>query len=63
MPPLGFIGACAAVAGTILAYLAFTALGLRANVALAFSLFGASLVGMLAFALKIAAEDKRRHVD
>jgi hypothetical protein len=63
MPPLPFIAACAAVACAVLAYLAFRALGLPANAALSFSLFGTFLGGMLLFAVFIAIEDKRRHVD
>jgi zinc transporter ZupT len=64
MPPLRFITACAAVVCAVLGYLCFTALGMRANAALAFSLFGTSLAGLLFFAYRaFVVEERRRHVD
>jgi hypothetical protein len=63
MPSLRFIVLCAAVAGAFLAYLLFAALRLPPNAALAFALFSIALLGMLAFAVRIAVQDKHRHVD
>jgi len=63
MPSLRFIVLCAAVAGAFLAYLLFAALRLPPNAALAFALFSISLLGIIAFAVRIAVKDKQHHGD
>jgi hypothetical protein len=54
---------CVAVLGVILAGGILTELHFPSNMAFAFSTFGASLVGMFAFAFRTAVEDKRHHHD
>lgn len=64
MPSLRFIVLCAAVAGAFVVYLLFAALHLAPNAALAFTLFSVCVIGMLAFAVRIAIKDKyHNHID
>jgi uncharacterized membrane-anchored protein len=63
MPSLRFIVLCAAVAGAFVLYLLFAAFRLPPNAAIAFTLFSISVIGMFAFAVRIAIKDKYHHVD
>jgi uncharacterized membrane-anchored protein len=61
MSSLRFIVLCATVAGALLIYLLFAAFRLPANQALAFTLFSVSVIGIVAFAVRIAVKDKQHH--
>jgi hypothetical protein len=63
MSVVRLIWLCVAVLCVILAGGIMTAFRLPANIAFAFSVFGAMLISIFFFALRVAVEDKRRHVD